>query len=158
MLALGLIERATRDVDVVALLRDGELVDPRPLPAPLVEAGDRVRSDFGLAADWLNAAPSSLLDFGLPDGFASRLERRDYGPALVVWLASRLDQIHLKLYALVDQGPGKHEADLRALEPSRDELMQAARWTITHDPSEAFRTELLAALRHLGVEDADLDA
>jgi hypothetical protein len=53
---------------------------------------------------------------------------------------------------------GKHEADLRALEPTRDELIEAARWTITHDPSEGFRTELLGALAHLGVEDADLDA
>ena len=125
LLALGLIERATRDVDIVALLREGELVDPRPLPPALVEARDRVGRDFGLASDWLNAAPSSLLDFGLPAGFASRLERRDYGPALTVWLASRLDQIHLKLYALADQGPGKHEADLRALEPTRDELIEA---------------------------------
>jgi hypothetical protein len=99
-----------------------------------------------------------LLDFGLPAGFASRLVRRDYGPALAVWFASRLDQIHLKLYALADQGPGKHEADLRALEPTRNELIEAARWTITHDPSEGFRTELLGALAHLGFEDADLDA
>ncbi|MGO9499580.1 MAG: hypothetical protein ACLQA5_23150 [Solirubrobacteraceae bacterium] len=34
--------------------------------------------------------------------------------------ASRLDQIHLKRYALVDQGLGKHEGDLRALKPSRE--------------------------------------
>src|SRR6266511_9371 len=83
LLALGLIERATRDVDVVALLRDGELSDPRPLPSALLQARDRVRRDFGLASDWLNAA---------------------------------------------------------------------------HDPSEGFRIELLGALAHLGVEDADLDA
>lgn len=31
---------------------------------------------------------------------------------LTVYLASRYDQIHLKLYTLVDQGPGKHEDDL----------------------------------------------
>lgn len=158
LLALGLTERATRDVDLVALLVDGGLVDPKPLPEALITARDRVAQDFGLDADWLNAAPSSLLDFGLPEGFVERLESRSYGPSLTVHLASRFDQIHFKLYALVDQGPGKHEADLQALAPTHKELLQAARWSTTHDPSDGFRRQLLAALDHLGVGDADLGA
>jgi hypothetical protein len=158
LLALGLSTRTTRDIDIVALLEEGTLLPPQPLPPPLLEARDRVARDFGLDEAWLNAAPASLLDFGLPEGFVERLETRSYGAALKVHFASRLDQIHFKLYALVDQGPGKHEADLRALEPTRDELVQAANWTITHDPSEGFRTELLGALAHLGVEGADLGA
>jgi len=158
LLALELIERTTRDVDLLALLEDGGLVDPKPLPEVLITARDRVARDFGLDPDWLNAAPSSLLDFGLPEGFVERLESRRYGPSLTVHLASRFDQIHFKLYALVDQGPGKHEADLQALAPSREELLQAARWSRTHDPSDGFRQELLAALGYLGVEDADLGA
>ena len=156
LLSLGLVHRTTRDVDIVAVRRGEELFDPKPLPPPLVEARDRVARDFGLPEDWLNAAPASLLDFGLPDGFVSRLERRDYGSSLTIWLASRYDQIHFKLYALADQGPGKHEADLRALAPTREELSAAARWTITHDPSEGFRKELLDALAYLGIDDADL--
>ena len=156
LLSLGLVDRTTRDVDIVAVRRGEELLDPKPLPPPLVEARDRVARDFGLPDDWLNAAPASLLDFGLPDGFVSRLERRDYGSSLTIWLASRYDQIHFKLYALADQGPGKHEADLRALAPMREELVAAARWTITHDPSEGFRKELLDALAYLGIDDADL--
>jgi len=159
LLALGLIDRTTRDVDLVALRREGELIDPRPLPQSLLDARDRVADDFGLPRNWLNAAPSGLLDFGLPAGFADRLERRDYGLALTVWLASRLDQIHFKLYALADHSPGsKHDLDLRALEPTREELVSAARWAITHDPSEGFRLELTGALEYLGVEDADLGA
>jgi hypothetical protein len=67
-----------------------------------------------------------------------------------------LDQVHLKLYAAVDQGPGKHEADLRALEPTRDELLAAARWTLTHDPSSGYRHVLEQALVALGVSDASL--
>jgi hypothetical protein len=59
---------------------------------------------------------------------------------------------------MVDQGAGRHEADLRALEPKPEELLSAARWTRTHDPSEGFRQELVAVLAHLGVIDADLDA
>src|SRR5438132_444502 len=158
LLALGLTSRATRDVDVVALLSGRALTNPRPLPPGLIEARDRVARDFGLPEDWLNAAPADLLDFGLPDGFVERLERRDYGESLTVHLASRFDQIHFKLYAMVDQGAGKHEADLRGLEATRDELLAAARWTRTHDPSEGFREQLLAALAHLGVEDVGVDA
>jgi hypothetical protein len=59
---------------------------------------------------------------------------------------------------MVDQGAGRHEADLRALDPTADELLAAARWTRTHDPSDGFRQELIAALAHLGVTDAGLDA
>lgn len=75
--------------------------------------------------------------------------------ALTLNLASRLDQICFKLYAAADQGPAsKHVGDLRQLEASRDELLFAARWTRTHDPSPAFRSELVRALEFLGVEDA----
>ncbi len=158
LLALGVVERATRDVDVLALATGEGLVPADPLPRALAEARDRVARDFGLPADWLNPGPTELLRFGLPDGFLSRVETRSYGPALTVRYAGRLDQIHFKLYAMVDQGAGRHEADLRALEPTADELLSAARWTRTHDPSEGFRQELEAALAHLGVTDADLDA
>ncbi|MFN0153944.1 MAG: DUF6036 family nucleotidyltransferase [Gaiella sp.] len=158
LLALGLTSRATRDIDIVALLSGHTLSKPRPLPPALIEARDQVARDFGLPEDWLNAAPADLLDFGLPDDFVRRLERRDYGEALSVHFASRFDQIHFKLYAMVDQGAGKHEADLRALSPNRDELLAAARWTRRHDPSEGFREQLLAALAYLGAEDVRLDA
>jgi len=156
LLAVGLISRPTRDVDVVALLVDRTLVDPRPLPVELVAARDRVARDFGLPENWLNPGPADLLDFGLPEGFVERLERRDYGDSLTVHFASRIDQIHFKLYAMADQGAGKHEADLRALSPTRAELIAAARWTRTHDPSEGFREQLVGALSYLGVRDVDL--
>jgi hypothetical protein len=144
-------------VDLVALLVEPQkLVRPSPLPDALTRARERVARDFGLPEDWLNSAPHSLLDFGLPQGFVERLERRDFGDSLSVHLASRLDQIHFKLFAMVDQGGGKHEADLRALEPTRLELEQAARWSLTHDPSEGFRSELERALTYLGVPSGTL--
>lgn len=156
LLALGMIERATRDVDLVALHSPKGLSSARPLPAPLENASERVARDFALPAGWLNAGPTDLLDFGLPVGFLARLERRDYGPALTVHFASRYDQIHFKLYALVDRGPGKHEEDLKALGPSEEELLAAARWSRTHDPSEGYAGMLRSALEHLGVADADI--
>lgn len=55
------------------------------------------------------------------------------------------------------QGPkSKHAEDLKALEPTPEELRAAAAWTRTHDPSPGFRDELRAALRQLGVDDDDL--
>jgi hypothetical protein len=156
LLALGLVDRPTKDVDVVAVSDGESLMRPSPLPADLVAARDTVARDFGLPTSWLNDGPASLLDFGLPDGFMARADRRLYGAGLTVSFASRFDQIHFKLYATVDQGTGKHERDLRQLDPSRDELIEAARWTRTHDPSEGYLQSLVAALRYLGVEDADL--
>jgi Nucleotidyltransferase of unknown function (DUF6036) len=158
LLVLGAIERATRDVDIVAL-RSGEgLETADPLPAALIAAGERVARDFSLEPDWLNPGPTRLLDFDLPEGFLARVQTRPYGEALTVHFASRFDQIHLKLYALVDQGPGKHEADLRALGPDEEELLAAARWARSHDPSEGFERELRAVLAHLGVDGADFRA
>lgn len=157
LLALGLIERSTRDVDILALRSGDRLDSAKPLPADLAAGRDRVARDFSLPADWLNPDPTDLLEFGLPAGFIERLERRDYGDGLTVYFASRYDQIHFKLYALVDQGPGKHEDDLRALSPTKPELLAAARWSRLHDPPEGYRQVLREVLSHLGVDDVDLD-
>lgn len=158
LLALGLVSRVTQDVDVVALADGSELLEAVPLPASLVEAATRVARDFGLPADWLNSeAARDMLRLGLPQGFAERLTARVYGAGLTVHYASRLDQIHLKLHAAVDHGgPSKHLADLEALEPTSEELVLAARWSRTHDPSEGYLSVLVPALEYLGAKDADL--
>jgi len=125
------------------------------MPEALRIAVEDVARTYGLARDWVNLGPESLLDLGLPDGFAGRLERHDYG-GLVTWLAGRFDMVCFKLYAAVDQGSrSRHLQDLRELQPDRDELFAAARWTRTHDPSPGFRSVLVDALRQFGVEDAD---
>jgi hypothetical protein len=157
--ALGLVQRATRDVDLVAVAKDGELLRPaEPLPETLQVARDRVARDFGLDGNWLNSGPTELLQWGLPEGFLTRIVTRRYGPALAVHFAGRLDQIHFKLYAMVDQAGGRHEADLRSLHPSREELIAAANWSMTHDPSPGYRMVLEEALCALGVEDGALGA
>jgi hypothetical protein len=154
--ALGLVRRATRDVDLLAIAENGELRLAEPLPRALLDARAAVAADFGLAEDWLNAGPTDLLTWGLPEGFMSRVVTRSYGAVLVVHFATRFDQIHFKLFAMVDQGGGRHEADLRALSPAQGELIAAARWSITQDPSPGYRTVLVEALQVLGVNDADL--
>jgi hypothetical protein len=156
LLILGTIERATRDVDLVALRSGSTLKSPDPLPDSLREARDRVARDFSLPEHWLNSGPAGLLDFELPAGFMKRVEPRNYGDHLTVHFASRFDQIHFKLYASVDAGPGKHSRDLEALAPTPEELVKAARWTRTHDPSPGFAEVLRRVLAHYGVDDADI--
>lgn len=153
LILTDLIPRTTRDVDVVALIRNGQLCSPAPLPAELMTACAEVAEDLGLAKDWLNNGPSrddgGLFQMGLPSGFTERLHSASYGTLLTVYFIDRLDQIFFKLYAAADRG-GYHITDLQALAPSLDELEAAARWTMTHDVSSGFVTVLKTLLRKLG--------
>lgn len=150
--ALGFVRRATRDVDLLAIADKGELRLAKPLPEALLSARAAVAQDFGLDETWLNAGPTDLLTWGLPEGFMSRVVTRRYGSSLAVHFAGRVDQVHFKLFAMVDQGGGRHEADLRALAPTPAELVAAARWSVTQDPSAGYRSVLAEALRYLGVD------
>jgi hypothetical protein len=144
-----------RDLDALALVENGTYITADPLPLPLREAITNVGRALGLSDDWLNPGPTELLRFGLPEGFEQRVQHRSYG-GLTLQVAGRLDQICFKLYAAVDQGAGsKHAADLRRLEPTRNELLSAARWSRTQDPSDGYREMLLAMLRELDVEADD---
>ncbi|MEE8409737.1 MAG: hypothetical protein V3T05_09040 [Myxococcota bacterium] len=118
LLLTGFIERPTKDLDLVAIVEDGEYTTAKPLPDHLAAAAKDVAAALGLADYWFNGGPTELLDLGLPKGFASRVETRTYG-ALTIHIAGRFDQICFKLYAAVDQGPdSKHFADLERLQPS----------------------------------------
>ena len=156
LIATGLLQRATRDVDILALANDGELIDPAPLPAPLVKAALEVAEDLGLPDDWLNNGPSSgdggLFRLGLPGGLADRLSWRTFDENLSIAFVSRYDQIHFKLYAAVDQFGSYHAADLQALNPTDEELLAAVTWSRTYDPSDAYRESLRMFLREFGYE------
>jgi hypothetical protein len=155
LLLLGVISRPTRDVDVIALVSNGEIVKAQPLPDDLLQAVRDVGEVLDVGSNWLNSAPADLIDLGLPDGFAERTVPRAFGP-LTLRVAGRIDQIFFKLDAAVDQGPSsKHFQDLQALRPSEEALLQGARWVVTHDPSPAFRADLVSALSALGLRDAE---
>jgi hypothetical protein len=153
----GLVVRTTKDVDVVALVRDGRIFTPAPLPGHLMQASREVAEDLGLDPHWLNNEPSraegGLFQMGLPKGFGERLTAVSYGDKLTVHFASRFDQIHFKLYASVDRG-GYHIEDLLALSPTEEELVAAAKWCMTHDVSAGFRMLLKKLLEGLNHENA----
>jgi hypothetical protein len=71
---------------------------------------------------------------------------------LWVGVASRVDLIHLKLYAAADDiGPAsRHFRDLLALRPTSDELAAARTWiTGTQDLSPAIAQALDAVIAHV---------
>jgi hypothetical protein len=157
LIATNLLFRATTDVDIVALMDDGgALLDPEPLPQSLVNAAGIVAVDLGLPENWLNNGPSSgdggLFRLGLPEGFVKRLAWKTFGENLSVGFIGRIDRIHFKLYAAVDQRGGYHADDLQLLTPTDEELLQAARWARTHDPSEGYLQSLEWFLREFGYE------
>jgi hypothetical protein len=154
LLAMGLGDRPTQDVDVVAFLQDDQLVSARPFPPELDEAARRVAADFGLTPGWLKSGPTALLEIaGLPAGFVGRLTTTTYGEALNVSFASRFDQVQLKLYALADRQEARDEQDLRRLDPTEQELRAGAEWARAHNAPGPFDHELATALAKFGVED-----
>lgn len=151
---LGLVDRPTKDIDVVALgdSSSGVLVlrKAKPLPEELLAAVQAVAIQFVVEPGWLNGGPSDLIDWGLPEGFEERLVAVDYGRALRIHFASRLDQICLKTYAAADVA-GRHLTDLIALAPAEDEMDLALRWAVSQDPSGGFRIQLAGLADYLGV-------
>lgn len=153
LLALGLVSRTTtQDVDILARIEANRLVTPRPLPDWLRVAADDVGAQLDLPRDWLNdqVADETLFRCGLPEGLQSRLTTESFGSRLLISFISRRDQIFLKLHAAVDRDGGKHLQDLLDLQPTADELLDAAKWSRTQDPSDGYRFNLGEMLKHLG--------
>jgi hypothetical protein len=106
LLLRGVVSRPTKDGDVVGERRpDGSIARLDALPPPLAQAAIDVARAYGLADDWLNLGPASLLDGPLPTGFAERLSPVAFG-ALRLWIAGREDLVALKLWAAADRWPG----------------------------------------------------
>ena len=145
MIVQGFVERATSDVDIIAIARDinagrqGTIEPPEPLPESLVPAISRVARDFNLPDDWMNTTAGLQWKTGLPPGFADRIHWRQYG-GLWLGLADRHDLILMKLYAAVDsEGPSSvHYQDVLALKPTHDEIDAAAIWARSQDTSPEF--------------------
>jgi hypothetical protein len=152
LIATGLVDRTTKDVDILALMGE-QLLDAQVLPPYLVEAAKKTAKAMNLPENWFNSGPAELFRMGLPVGFSERLIKREIGKSLTVYYISRIDQIHFKLYASVDRG-GYHIDDLLKLTPTEEELIQAGRWSRTHDVSEAYAELLRILLKELGYADA----
>ncbi len=152
LLAMRLVNRTTRDIDIVALMRGGVPVSAEPLPQYLVRAAERVADILLLPEDWLNNGPASQFTMGLPPGFTERLQRVCIGEKLTVHYIGREDQIYFKTFASADRG-GYHISDLKALCPTEEEILRAARWCMEQDVSEGFRFIIKEMLNQSGWPD-----
>lgn len=155
LIFLGLAQRTTKDVDILAYVKQTEAGDisfikATPLKEEFIAAAKKVARDFNLPENWINTGPTSAVDLGLPGGLIERVTTKEFGSKLTIHFLGRYDQIHLKLYAAVDQGAGVHYEDLLTLNPTAEELEQAARWSMTHDVSEGYRQILKDLLNHMG--------
>jgi hypothetical protein len=152
LLALRLVSRTTtQDVDVLARIEDGNLVTPRPLPDWLLAMAAEVGRQLALPEGWFNdrVAEETLFSCGLPEGIQNRLTLRYYGPGLLIGYISRRDQIFFKLHAAVDRDGGRHLQDLMDLQPTAEELRDAAQWAQTQDPSEGFLYNLRVLMKEI---------
>ena len=145
---LGLVDRTTSDVDVIARMpvgpldQAGEMVHPEPLSPAVVRAAAAVARDLGLPPDRLNTEIAAQWRTGLPPGLGEDLTWLRFGGppgGLDLGLVSWQTLVALKLFAAVDWGPASvHFQDLRALAPTRVELDAAAAWVRTQDASPIF--------------------
>lgn len=153
---LGIVERTTSDVDVIAIVRaereagHAVLAPPEPLPEPLRRAVATVGRDFRMPEDWMNTVVGLQWQTGLPPGLEQRLHWRRYG-GLTVGVADRHDLIFLKLYAAADSGGSAsvHFQDLLALSPTEAELTAAADWVRGQDPTPAFSGIVEQVIAHV---------
>lgn len=151
---LGIVDRTTKDVDVIAQARRDEgdkwtLTPPVPLPEALQKAVALVGRDYGLGANWLNTEVGAQWPQGLPDSILQDTEWRRYA-ALWVGFVGRQTLITLKLFASVDRSPESvHYQDLLALQPTPSELATAEEWVIGQDTSEHFPTLIQDVISHV---------
>ena len=138
---LGLIQRTTQDVDVVARAERGErdwtFVKAEPFPEPLKTAVGTVARDFGLSEDWMNTKVAG--QWGeLPQFLFQDLEWRTYG-SLKVGIAARRTLIALKLHAAVDRDSRSvHYQDLLELSPTDTELEEVRQVVVSQDAGPDF--------------------
>ena len=152
---LGVVRRATNDVDVIARVsrdEDGALRLERaePFPPGLALGIRTVARDFGLSEDWMNAAVEAQWTTGLPPGLLEDTTWRNYGGGLDVGLVGRQTLIALKLFAAADGGRlSVHLQDLEALAPTSAELESAALWVRAQDAAPEWTSIVQDVIRHV---------
>jgi hypothetical protein len=160
---LGLVQRPTRDVDVISGWSSATLqivqIDrfPPAVERAIVRVADAHPELKSSGISWVNLGPRGLIDFGLPPGCTGRLTPCTIGTHLTLRLPDRRDLIAFKLFAAADAAHGRqsvHKSDLRAMSPSDEELRFAIDWVITiPDSNHQLRAELREFLQELGHED-----
>lgn len=155
--------RTTRDVDVLGQWDSKSLTIaciedfPEDIKTCIQRVVDHHSELVGLGKNWINPGPRKLVTFSLPEGFETRITVvKNYGDQLTLRLLGRVDLLALKLYAAADDlgvRQDVHFGDLRAMNPTFDELDSAVNWTRTLPDFEEKRLNLQDVVRRLGYDD-----
>ncbi len=145
---LNLIQRTTKDIDVIGKLKNNQ-IGYADFDIKFKEQISIISELLNLPTDWINTGPELFIQSGLPTGLQKRLTQKDYGKNLSIGFISRYDQIFFKLYASVERG-GYHVDDLIKLKPTEKELLNACNWVCEQDTSEAFISLLRSMLQQTG--------
>ncbi|MCG2726874.1 MAG: DUF6036 family nucleotidyltransferase [Elusimicrobia bacterium] len=156
MIIENYIERATKDIDVLAIetknAKEKIIKSADPLPPDFLKIAKETARDLGLPETWINSCPASLKPKDFPEGCINRAHKHILSKTLTAYFLDRTDLIYLKVYAAADTGHGKHTNDLLSLKPTNEEIEKAAEWTLRQDISEHFKFILKDMLKKLGYE------
>ena len=141
LILLGLIERATQDVDCL---------DPT-LPESIKRASIEFAksSGSGLKEDLFNNGPESL-KHDLSPTWKADLQTLYEGTSLRLYTLGRLDLLRSKLYAYCDRQQDLQ--DCLALKPSLEELQEIRPWLIERDANPLWPDHVEASLSYLAKE------
>ncbi len=137
LLAMQIIERQTRDLDVIV-----PKIDP-----VLGAAAEAVARKLGLSTNWLNNGPESLTRDLLP-GWEERSVPIFKGKALEVRALGRSDLIATKMYAFCDREDDFE--DLLRIKPTREELEAIRTWVLERDGSHLWPGRVAECFARLG--------
>lgn len=139
---MGVVQRLTRDVDVLAPAL------PEPIAAAARDFATQQRQAGGdLVDDWFNNGPMQLGDV-LPAGWRERVERIFEGQSLILSTLGRPDLLKSKLFALCDRGTDM--PDCIALAPTAEELAECLPWLELQDGNELWPEHVRATVAGLG--------
>lgn len=122
---LGVIDRHTRDVDVLTPSLPAQVLKESVAFARNMTAKGEVLSD-----DWLNNGPTQLAGV-LPTGWEKRTRHIYQGSAMVLKTLGPDDLLKTKLFALCDRGTDW--GDCLALQPSQAQIEHAIPWLAQQD-------------------------
>lgn len=146
LLIMGVIDRATQDVDCL----DPEI--PETIQKAAIQfAGDYKK--FKLKNTWLNNGPKDLRS-DLPDGWQKRVIGLHKSNGIHIQTLGRMDLLKTKLFAYCDRQ--QDEQDCISLAPTAEELQDSIEWLIERDGNplwpEHVKTSLINLAERIGYE------
>jgi hypothetical protein len=154
--ATGVIQRATKDIDVMATRSEiyGDLSSAYPLSVNIKQAAKQVAELLSLPPNWINASAAffQLPLENYPAYFWQDLSDVEYGSHLKISYLSRPGLITLKLYAALNRKEQRDLTDLEALAPNEQELHNATDWVFDQALDTNAHTDLITILQYLGHE------